>query len=269
MNKESKYNLNDTKYEVESATEIAPDTVLLKLKGRLDFKPGQFVEARLDHIGSTPLAPCSDPRNKKMFELCVKAVGNSTSQIAKLLPGDFLNVRGPYGNHWQYENFFKTDLVIITGGLGIAPLRPLLLDLEAKKILLTKVTLVAGFRSPENILFNEDLKRWKKKFKVEIVVDFSHQKFDGHIGLVTDPLQNIRLDNEKTIVLACGPEPMYLPCAEILKKKKILEKHIFVSLERRMECGIGLCQHCSCGSNLVCQDGPIFRLDKILKELGK
>ena len=257
------------KYEILSKKIIAPKTAFLELDGHLPFRPGQFIEANLEHIGNATLAPCSNPKDKKKFELCIKAVGNTTNKLIELLPGDHLDIRGPYGNSWKFENTIGAEIIIVTGGIGLAPLRPLLLELENKKILLSKITLICGFRSTENILFLEDLVRWKKRFQVRAIVEFSHRKSVATIGSVSDVINSTKILPNKTQVMMCGPEPMYGVCADLLLKKGMTENNIFASLERRMECGLGLCQHCSCGSKLVCQDGPIFRWDKIKNELNK
>lgn len=261
------HDFETTEYEIVGKEILADNVALFKVKGRLDFLPGQFVEMTMPHFGNITLAPCSSPKNKKEFELCVHSVGSTSNAMIKLFPGEKINLRGPYGHGWPIDQFKNHHIIMITGGMGLVPLRPILLGLE-NKIHFDKLTLFAGFKKPEDVIFEADLKRWKKKFKVHAVVEQTDHKFWGGRGLITEPLETATID-KKSIVLMCGPEAMYSHCNEILKQKGILDKQIFVSLERRMECGIGLCQHCSCGKHLVCQDGPVFRYDKIKSELSK
>lgn len=263
----SNHDFKTTEYEIIAKEMLTDDVALFRLKGRLDFEAGQFVEASMPHFGNITLAPCSSPKNKKEFELCVHSVGSTSNAMIELLPSDKINLRGPYGHGWPTDKFHGHNLVIIAGSMGLVPLRPILLDLE-NKIHFGKISLFAGFKKPEDVILEPDLKRWKKKLKVHAVVEQTDHKFWGGRGLITEPLETATID-KKSIVLMCGPEAMYSHCDEILNQKGILDKQIHVSLERRMECGVGLCQHCSCGKHLVCQDGPVLRYDKIKSEVSK
>ncbi|MDO8444235.1 MAG: FAD/NAD(P)-binding protein [bacterium] len=257
-----------TEYEIIDKEMLTDDVALFQIKGRLDFKPGQFVEVTMPHFGNITLAPCSNPADKKEFELCVRAVGNTSDAFLKLLPGDKINLRGPYGNGWPTNKLFRHDLIIIAGGIGFASLRSVVFDLE-DKIYFSKVRIFSGFKKPEDVLFKADLQRWQKKFKVSVAVEHIDSNSRAERGMITDLIEKTRLNHQKSLVLMCGPELMYPHCVEALNRKGILSKQIYVSLERRMECGIGLCQHCSCGKYLVCHDGPVFRYDQIKDELNK
>jgi len=256
-------------FEILDKKELTFDSFLFSLKGRLDFKPGQFVRAKVGHIGEAVFAPCSDPKNKEKIELCVKAVGNVSNAISKLLPGDFLDIRGPYGNGWPTKTILTRDIVLIAGGMGIVPIRSLLFGLEKKKFRLGNIRILAGFKTSDQILFEEDLRRYVKKYRARIYAEYADHHFWGEKGLITGGIEKLKISPEKTMVFMCGPEIMYKYCIEALKRKGISENQIYTSYERRMECGIGLCQHCSIGKYLVCQDGPVFRFDKIKEELNK
>ncbi len=268
MNHESRLNFQTTEFEIINKAMINSDVALFSLKGRLDFKPGQFVEVALPHFGNVTLAPCSNPFDKKKFELCVRAQGSTSSALVELLPGDKISLRGPYGHGWPMNQFSGKDIIVIAGGMGLVPLRPVIYDFE-EKIYLSKIRIFAGFKKPDDILFLDNFKYWLKKFKIEISVENTERGFWGSHGLITEPLAKARFNPAKSLVLMCGPEAMYSHSIKILNQKGILGKQIYVSLERRMECGIGLCQHCSCGKHLVCQDGPVFRYDKIENEVKK
>jgi len=256
-------------YEIVSKEGLAPSTFLFRFRGRLNFSPGQFVQAALDRFGEATFAPCSDIEEKEFFELCIRGCGATTNQIIKLLPGDKLKIRGPYGNGWPLAKLLGKEIVIIAGGLGLVPLRPLINELIRNKSEFKKISLIVGAKTDHHLLFESDLVVWKKKFnQVEAYVEHRDRDFWGEKGMITEPLKKLRLNN-KTVALICGPEIMVPYCNDILLSKDVLEKNIFISFERRMECGIGVCQHCNIGKYLVCQDGPIFSLDKIKEELGK
>jgi len=257
-------------YEIIHKKALAPDTFLFRFRGHLIFQPGQFVQASLDHFGQATFAPCSDPHIKSYFELCIRSVGNLSAQIVKLLPGDKLKIRGPYGNGWPVEEMLWNDIVLIGGGMGIVPLRPLIYQLLHDRINFSRIHLYAGFKTPQDVIFSYELREWRRKLNTSAVtVEHTDTKFWGRAGLITEPLAEAIINPKKTVVLICGPEPMYKFVNEILKKKGLKDDQIFLSFERRMECGIGICQHCNIGKYTVCQDGPVFRLDEIQGEIGK
>lgn len=268
MNPKSQLNFCATEYEIISKEMLSSDVALFKCKGQLNFRPGQFVEVQIKHFGNITLAPCSNPKNKKEFELCIRGVGSTSNALIKFLPGDKILLRGPYGNGWPTRRFFHRDLIIIGGGIGFASLRSVVFDLE-DKIYFNKVKIFSGFRGSDDVLFKVDLQRWQKKFKVHVALEHIDGNFGAERGMITDLIEKSRFHHQKYLVLMCGPELMYPHCIEALNRKGILSKQIYVSLERRMECGIGLCQHCSCGKYLVCHDGPVFRYDKIENEMKK
>lgn len=256
-------------YEILSKEEMAPSTFLFRLKGKLKFAPGQFVQVSLEHYGEATFAPCSDPGNQDFFELCIRGCGGTTNELIKLLPGDSVQIRGPYGNGWPMAKLLDKEIVIVAGGLGLVPLRPFIFELIGNKTEFKKIILIAGAKSNHHLLFENDLLSWKKKLnQLEVYVEYRDRTFWGEKGRVTEPLKKLAL-NKKTLALLCGPEVMIPYCNDILLNKGIPEENIFISFERRMECGIGICQHCNIGKYLVCEDGPIFSLNKIKEELRK
>ena len=261
------HNYIPKKYLITAKTEVAPSTFLFRLKGKLDFQPGQFVEISSDHFGEATFAPCSSPSNEKYFEVCIRNCGSTSHHLADLMPSDEMSVRGPYGNGWPTNKLKGKDIIMIAGGLGLVPLRPLILSMLEKKN--RNMTIVAGFRSSEHLLFEQDLKCWSKIFKVNAMAEVATTHFWGQKGMITDGIDKLKLNHKKTIVLICGPEMMVPFCIEELAKKGITDSQIYISYERRMECGIGVCQHCSIGKYLVCADGPVFAYDKIKGEVGK
>lgn len=256
-------------YKIITKEELTPDTFLFRIEGELRFNPGQFVQVALDRIGEGTFAPCSSINNKNYFELCVRACGNLSNQITRLLPCNYLKIRGPYGKGWPVGKLIGKNILIICGGMGLIPLRPLLYELEKYKKEFRSIKIITGFKSPHHILFESDLLKFSKIFDCEVFVEYTDKGFWGKKGLITKPINKLKTPQKNTVALICGPEVMYAPTIEILKNKEILEKNIFISFERRMECGIGICQHCNIGKYLVCQDGPVFSLDKIRDELNK
>jgi NAD(P)H-flavin reductase len=261
--------LSYKEYEIIQNDEVAPQTHLLKIRGHIPFKPGQFIQAALDHFGEATFAICSDPSLKDYFELSVRGVGNTSNAIIKLLPGDKIKIRGPYGNGWPIKKLWWKDVVLIAGGMGLVPIRPVIYELLRDRVNFDKISLFTGFKTPEHVLFAEDLQQWSKKIEVEVFAELAPENFWGKKGMITDPLKNHKFNPAKTAVLMCGPDIMAKFCNEVLFEKGVKSKQIYVSMERRMECGIGVCQHCSCGKYLVCKDGPVFRFDEIEKEIGK
>ena len=258
------------KYLILKKEELAPDTFLFRLKGKLKFEPGQFVQISLPHYGEATYAPCSDPEEKSFFEIVIRATGNASNQLVKLLPGDFMEVRGPYGHGWPMGKLIGKNIVLITGGIGIIPIRPLIYQLLKYKKEFKRISLLSGFRTAEFVTFKNDYKYWLKKFDyIKVAVEKTNSDWWGENCMPTDLINNMKLSHPNTVVLICGPEIMFKFCNDILIKKEIPSNQIFISFERRMECGVGLCQHCNIGKYLVCKDGPVFRWDKIQPELDK
>lgn len=265
----SKLNFNYKEYEIIDKKQLAPDTFLFRFNGKINFTPGQFLQVSLPRYGEATFAPCFDPEEKEYFELCIRGSGATTNKIIELLPGDKLNIRGPYGNGWPIARLLGKEIILIAGGLGLVPIRPLIYEMLENRSEFKKIHLIVGAKTDEHVLFHADLIQWKKKItSLEVYVEHKGRTFWGKRGLITDPLKKIDI-SKKAIALICGPEVMVPFCTEILLKNNLPEKNIFISFERRMECGIGICQHCNIGKYLVCRDGPVFSFDKIKEEMNK
>lgn len=257
-------------YKIVDKEEPAPDTVLFTLVGKLKFEPGQFVQVSLPGVGEATFIPCSNPFSTNKFQLIIRACGNTTNRLVELLPGDSMLIRGPYGNGWPIGKLIGKNVLIITGGLGIVPLRPLIFELLKYKKEFKKISILSGFRSSDCVLFENDYKKiWSMVNYLKVVVEKSDKNWWGETGMTADLIKNMKLSPKNTMVLVCGPEIMFKFCIDELTKKKIPSKNIYLSFERRMECGIGICQHCNIGKFLVCKDGPVFRWDVIQSELDK
>ncbi|MBU4142804.1 FAD/NAD(P)-binding protein [Patescibacteria group bacterium] len=228
---------------------------------KFSFKPGQFVELSIPGFGEAPFAPCGDSQ-KNYLELCVRKAGKLTEKLHRLTVGDQVGIRGPYGNGvWPIAKYdFKTqkNLLLVVGGLGFVPLRSLLINKNNLLGKETKVQIFYGARAPNEMLFRHEYSQWEKqKIQLALTVDKECVGWKGVVGLVTALFDKHEII-QNSVAFICGPPIMYRPILDRLKKLGFSDDDIYLSLERRMHCGFGVCQHCAVGSYYTCQDGPIF-----------
>lgn len=238
----------------------------------LGHKPGQFVEVSIFGIGEAPISISSAPSTSSTFELVVRKVGNVTSKLFAMSVGDKLGIRGPFGNGFDVKSFEKKHLLLSTGGLGMAPMRSLInyvLDKENRKKF-KDITILYGSKCPDEILFMDEIEEWKKvdDVRCELTVDqcVDDECWTGCVGLITTLFPKIKLDkydSENTIAVIIGPPIMYKFVIQCLITLGIPEENIFVSLERRMKCGVGKCGHCQINGVYVCKEGPVFNYSQI------
>lgn len=228
---------------------------------KFSFQPGQFVELSIPGFGEAPFAPCNAP-DADYVELCVRSVGKLTAKLHQMKIGDKIRIRGPYGiGVWPIDKYdFKTEknLFIVVGGLGLVPLRTLLLGKNKFLGKNTKVQIFYGARAPEEMLFRHEYVKWRKQnIKIELTVDKECRGWNGCVGLVTTLFDKHEV-LQNSVAFLVGPPVMYKPVLAKLEKLGFADKDIYLSLERRMHCGLGVCQHCAVGSYYTCQDGPVF-----------
>lgn len=228
---------------------------------KFSYQPGQFVELSLPGFGEAPFAPCGDMKEDHI-ELCVRNAGKLTARLHEMKVGDKVGIRGPYGNGvWPLNKYdFKTqkNLFIAVGGLGFVPLRSLLLGKNELLGKDTKVQIFYGAKSPDEMLFRHEYDQWKKQnIQLELTVDKECVGWKGCVGLVPTLFDKHEILHN-SVAFVCGPPVMYKPILEKLKKLGFADEDIHLSLERRMHCGFGVCQHCAVGSYYTCKDGPIF-----------
>ena len=256
-------------FEILSKETLTKKEVIFRLKGKINFEPGQFFQVSLPGYGEGSFAPCSNPTIRDYFEICVRDCGNLTKQLVSMLPGDCLDVRGPYGHGWPIGKLLGKNILILSGGIGLVPFRPLLDLILDNKSEFKKVSLIMGFKTDEHIIFKDDISMWQKKLsETRIHLEYGNSNLRSEVGLITKALEDLNID-KNTIVLICGPEIMREECQKLLLRKSVPENNIYISFERRVECGVGICQHCNIGKFMVCKDGPVFRLDTIKDEIGK
>lgn len=222
-------------------------------------KPGQFNMIGFPGVGEAPISLSSVVSEGK-FQHTIRAVGRVTRFMERFGKGDEIHFRGPYGSYWPLEDARGEDVLIVAGGVGIAPLRPVIQEILNMRNSFGKVTLIYGSRTPDNILFMSEIEMWGKEIEVFLTVDEIPPKmrWNYDIGLVTQLIDKSAVDPLKTFAFICGPEIMMLFVSKGLFLRGFLPSRVYVSLERRMRCGIAQCGHCQHGSKFVCKDGPVF-----------
>ena len=234
------------------------------------FAAGQFNMLYVFGVGEVPISSSGNPIQPRTLVHTTRAVGAVTSAMHKLRRGDALGVRGPFGSPWPVQQAEGSDVVIVAGGIGLAPLRPVIYQLLAQRERYGRIVLLYGTRSPADVLFRRELEQWRARFDVElqVTVDRSDRGWRGSVGVVTTLIPRAPFDPRSALALVCGPEVMMRFTARALESRGVPRERIYVSMERNMKCAIGFCGHCQFGPTFVCRDGPVFRYDRIEPFLG-
>lgn len=229
----------------------------------LDFAPGQFTMLYVFGVGEVPISVSGAPGGPLIHT--VRAVGAVSQAICDARPGTVLGVRGPFGNSWPVEAAATSDVVIVAGGIGLAPLRPALYHVLEHRADYGNVALLYGSRTPADLLFSEELRRLRGRFdiQVDVTVDAAQGGWQGKVGVVPKLVAGAGFDPGATIALVCGPEIMMHFAARALLDRGVPPDRIYLSMERNMRCGIGHCGHCQLGPTLICRDGPVYRYDEM------
>jgi sulfhydrogenase subunit gamma (sulfur reductase) len=246
-------------------------TVELPQGFSLQHRPGQFVEVSLPGIGEAPISISSSPsRSNGSFELCIRRMGFVTHALHRLEPGDPLGIRGPFGQGLPIESFFGKDLLLASGGLGLAPLRSLIHYICDYRNRFGRVLILYGARNPAELLFMDELMEWEASSDVEvhITVDRPAEGWEGNVGVITTLFPKIQVYAPNTVAVTIGPPAMYRFVLIELLALGISDSNIWLSLERRMKCGVGKCGHCQINQVYTCIEGPCFSYDRI-KNLGE
>lgn len=240
----------------------------------LRFRPGQFNMLTIFGVGEIPISFSGNPAAPDRHIHTVRSVGAVSTALTRLEPGAPLGVRGPFGTGWPLEAALGRDVVLVAGGLGLAPLRPMLYHLLAERPRYGKIVLVYGARSPTDILYRRQLESWRRRrdCEIEVTVDHADTTWHGHVGTVTTLLPHVDIDPLDAIAFVCGPEVMMRFAIATLRDTGLDEGSIYLSMERNMKCAVGFCGHCQFGPTFVCRDGPVFPYSRIanwlaLKEL--
>ncbi len=257
-------------FGISKAVKESHDTFSLELvprttKRAFTFLPGQFNMLYVYGVGEVPISISGDPADGKKLVHTTREVGTVTRAMRALKAGDTIGVRGPYGRPWPVEEVRGQDVVLITGGIGLAPLRPVIFYLLAHREDYGKIVLLYGARTPDDVLFRKDLERWRSRFDLEthLTVDRATGNWRGNVGVVTQLIGRSPFDPDNTAAMVCGPEIMMRFTMLELEKRGVSDEHIFLSMERNMKCGVGLCGHCQLGPSFVCKDGPVYSADQM------
>jgi NAD(P)H-flavin reductase len=254
---------------VAEVTRETPDTFTLTLelhdgRGPKDFKPGQFNMLYVPGVGEVPISVASSPREGRLMHT-VRSVGTVTSLLSKLRPGDKLGIRGPFGRPWPIEEAHGRQLVVVAGGLGLPPLRPVILEAMRKPESFREVKILYGARTPSDLIFQPEFPSWQKARGCEflVTVDRGDAQWRERVGVVTTLFPIAGIKPNLTVAFVCGPELMIKFVILDLVKMGVPKERILVSMERNMRCGAGTCGHCQLGPNFICKDGPVFAYPRI------
>lgn len=233
------------------------------------FEPGQFNMLYVFGVGEVPISVSGNPVDRRRLLHTTREVGVVTRAMGRLRRGASIGVRGPFGRPWPLEHAAGKDVVVVAGGIGLAPLRSALYEIAARRRDFGKVALLYGTRSPEDVLFRRELEDWRASAGVDvsITVDRATGAWPGHVGVVTTLIPRAPFDASNAVALICGPEVMMRFTADALRQRGVAAERIFVSLERNMKCAIGVCGHCQFGPSFVCKDGPVFPYDRVQRLL--
>jgi NAD(P)H-flavin reductase len=263
-------------YRIQQVRQETHDTFTLELEPAdgadgFEFAPGQFNMLYVFGVGEVPISISGDPIAPRTIVHTTRVVGTVTRAMRQLKRGDILGVRGPFGKPWPIEQARGRDVVVVPGGIGLAPLRPALYALMAQRKQFGRVVLLYGARTPEDVLFPKELKQWRSRseFDVHITVDRATGTWRDNVGLVTTLIPRAAFDPANAVAMICGPEVMMRFVVKELEKRGMTDDRIYVSMERNMKCGLGLCGHCLFGPTFICKDGPVFRFDRISHFFGK
>ncbi len=256
-------------YRVIAVRQDTPDTATVDLMpvgaAIPEPAPGQFTMLYVLGVGEAPISVSGAPIEGAPLAQTLRGVGAVSKAVIRLQPGQELGVRGPYGTIWPVAEADGHDVLFIAGGLGLAPLRPAVRHVLANRERYGRVSLLYGTRSPADILYRDELALWRRMLdvQIEITVDRAHRSWHGAVGVVTELIPRAGVDPARTIAMVCGPEVMMRFSVQALQAAGMPFEQIYVSMERSMKCGTGLCGRCQFGPDFVCKQGAVMRYDRI------
>jgi NAD(P)H-flavin reductase len=263
-------------YRVQRVGRETADTFTLEMApaaggDRLAYAPGQFTMLYAFGVGEVAISISGDAAKRNRLVQTIRKVGTVTHALSGLKAGDLVGVRGPYGNQWPMEAAEGHDVVLIPGGIGLAPLRPALYHILSHRDRYNRVALLYGARSPQELLYRREVQRWRSHLDVEVqvTVDRASGDWHGNVGVVTTLIPRAGFDPARAIAMVCGPEVMMRFTALELQKRGIDPHNIYVSMERNMKCAIGFCGHCQFGPVFICRDGPVFAYTQVRELLDR
>ncbi|OAI31022.1 Ni/Fe hydrogenase subunit gamma [Methylosinus sp. R-45379] len=256
---------------VRRKREIA-DVVTLEIDGgAFDFAPGQFNMLTAFGVGEAAISVSGDPDNSARLVHTIRAVGAVSRALTELHVGEPIGLRGPFGRGWPMVEAEGRDVIVVAGGLGLAPLRPALYRLFAEREKYGRILLLFGARSPADILFRDELEAWRGRLDIEVEATVDHARGDwrGNVGVVTTLLSRAQFDAASALAMLCGPEIMMRFVANALLERGVAQERVYLSMERNMKCAIGWCGHCQFGPVFICRDGPVFPYSQLRGLIAK
>ena len=262
-------------FRIRRVTKETRDTFTMDLESpgedrSWSFAPGQFNMLYVFGVGEVPVSISGDPAKPKTLVHTTRAVGAVTEAMQRLKRGDSIGVRGPFGAGWPVEEARGKDVILVAGGIGLAPLRPALYRILARRDEYGRVILLYGTRTPEDILYRKELESWRSRFDLEVHVtvdrapaERNRPSWRGNVGVVTSLIPRVAFDPLDSLAILCGPEIMMRFTIMELEKRGVSADGIYVSMERNMKCAIGFCGHCQYGPSFICKDGPVFCYSEI------
>jgi NAD(P)H-flavin reductase len=246
------------------------DTFTLEMEppggsGEYRFAPGQFNMLYAPGVGESAISISGDPARPDSLVHTIRAVGPVTRALHQVERAGAIGVRGPFGSHWPVEEAAGSDVVVVTGGIGLAPLRPALYHLLAHREKYGRIVLIYGARTPRDLLYRRQLEQWRGRFDLDVAVtvDAAGTEWRGSVGVVTTLIPRVPFDPANTVAMICGPEVMMRFTQRELEKRGVDPGNTYLSLERNMKCAVGFCGHCQLGPTFICKNGPVFRYDAI------
>ncbi|ACO04842.1 MAG TPA: Ni/Fe hydrogenase subunit gamma [Persephonella sp.] len=249
-----------TEMEVIETVKETEDTVTLRILSYRNYSPGQYNMIYIFGLGEAPITIAG--RSEGIIEHTVRSAGDVTGHIVKLKAGDKVYIRGPYGNSWDLDEAEGKQLVLISGGLGLAAIKWIMEEAIKQKDRFRGILSLYGSKSYDSLLYRYNYEKWSSQIDFKITIDHPDKRWKGDVGLITELIKKSDIDKD-AVVFMCGPDPMVKFSVIELCKKGVSTENIFVSMERHMKCSVGTCGHCMFGPYFVCKDGPIFRYSQI------
>lgn len=227
---------------------------------RFSFLPGQFVMVEVPGYGEIPISISSSTSNRGYLELCIRRAGVVTGALHRARRGARIGIRGPFGTHFPMEKMKGHSVLLIAGGLGFAPLRSPVFYVIDNRAEFEDVHILYGTKHPDQLLFDYQYEEWSRidDINLQVIVEQPNTSWAGPVGMITDLLDSIEVSPDDTFAIVCGPPVMFKFICDSLSRIGMPMQRMFVSLERRMHCGMGKCCRCNIGSTFTCMDGPVF-----------
>ena len=257
-------------WQVRRTRRETHDTFTLELESGeardgFHFLAGQFNMLYMFGVGEVPISISGDPSKSQKLVHTIRAVGPVTKAMRAVRRGDALGVRGPFGSCWPLQEAAGKDVLIVAGGIGLAPLRPVVYEILAKRKNYGQIALLYGTRTPADMLYSKELEQWGKRadLQAHITVDRASGTWSGNVGVVPSLISKAQFNPRDTIAMICGPEVMMRFTVRDLQKYGVALENIYISMERNMKCAVGFCGHCQFGPTFICKEGPVFRYHRI------